>query len=74
MTKKKELIWVYPPNNWTSNFNGTFVYGWSNPKAKLYVSVETLHATSLRQIKIFPNGNFAQTIKLPDKKNVISLI
>ena len=74
MTKKKELIWVYPPNNWVSNFNRTFVYGWCNPKAKLYISVETLRAMSLRQIKIFPNGNFAQTIKLPHKKNVIKLI
>jgi len=74
MTKKKELIWVYPPNNWISNYNKTFVYGWSNPKAKLFVSVETLHVTSLQRVKIFPNGNFAQTIKLPKKKNIVKLI
>lgn len=75
MTKKKQLIWVYPPNNRTSNFNKTFVYGWCNPKAKLFVSVETLHATSLlRRIRIFPNGNFAQTVKLPHKKNIVQLI
>ncbi len=74
MTKKKELIWVYPQNNWVSNFNKTFVYGWCNPKAKLFVSVETLRATSLRRVKIFPNGNFAQTVKLPHKKNVVRLI
>ncbi|OGI07589.1 MAG: hypothetical protein A3I68_00285 [Candidatus Melainabacteria bacterium RIFCSPLOWO2_02_FULL_35_15] len=72
--KNKNLIWVYPPNNWISNFNKTFIYGWCNPKAKLFVSVEMLRATSLRRVKIFPNGNFAQTVKLPNKKNIVKLI
>ena len=84
MTKKKELIWVYPPNNWVSNFNKTFVYGWCNPKTKLFVSVvgaDRCVCPGRKQgkhiglpIQIFPNGNFAQTIKLPHKKNVIKLI
>jgi N-acetylmuramoyl-L-alanine amidase len=82
MTKKKQLSWVYPQNNWVSNFNKTFVYGWCNPKAKLFVSVlgeaglkpACTKPASPKEIKIFPNGNFAQTIKLPHKKNVIKLI
>ena len=75
MTKKKELIWVYPPNNWVSNFNRTFVYGWCNPKAKLFVAIMGKHAgLPVQPIRIFPNGNFAQTIKLPKKKNVVRLI
>ena len=75
MTKKKELIWVYPPNNWVSNFNRTFVYGWCNPKAKLFVSILGKHTgLPVQPVRIFPNGNFAQTIKSPNKKNVVSLI
>ncbi len=84
MTKKnKNLIWVYPPNNWVSNFNKTFVYGSSNPRAKLFVSVEVDQRVCPDikwgkhiglPIQIFPNGNFAQVIKLPKKKNVVSLI
>ncbi|MBI3591178.1 MAG: N-acetylmuramoyl-L-alanine amidase [Candidatus Melainabacteria bacterium] len=74
-TRNINLTWVYPPNNWVSNYQETFIYGWSNPKAKLFVSVETSHATSLqRPIKIFSNGNFAQKIKLPYKKSTIRLI
>lgn len=74
--KNKHLIWVYPPNNWISNFNKTFVYGWSDPKTKLLVSVEAgfKPACVRKKIRIFPNGNFAQTIKLPNKKNVVKLI
>lgn len=74
MTKQKQLIWVYPQNNWISNFSKTFIYGWCDPKAKLFVSVETLQATFLQPVKIFPNGNFAQTIKLSGKKNIVKLI
>ena len=66
MNKGKNLIWIYPPNGWVSNFDKTFVYGWSNPKAKLFVNAQ--------KIKIFRNGNFAQTIKLPNRKNVVRLI
>ncbi|MBI2996786.1 MAG: N-acetylmuramoyl-L-alanine amidase [Candidatus Melainabacteria bacterium] len=67
MTKqKKDLIWVYPPDNWVSNFNKTFVYGWCNPRAKLFVQS--------KQIRIPSNGNFAQVIQLPKKKNVIQLV
>ena len=73
MVKNKNLIWVYPRNNWISNYHKTFVYGWSNPKAKLFVLVGNGPDHSL-QVKIFPNGNFAQVIKLPYKKNVVSLI
>ena len=76
--KNKNLTWVYPPNNWISNFNKTFVYGWCNPKAKLFVSVTGSARAGLKpaptEIKIFPNGNFAQTIKLPGKKNIVKLI
>lgn len=72
MTKRKELTWVYPQNNWISNFNKTFVYGWCNPKAKLFVSYRG--KPMCLPIQIFPNGNFAQTIQLPHKKNVIRLI
>ena len=70
MTKKKQLIWVYPPNNWISDCNKTFVYGWSNPKAKLFV----VSKEAKEKIKVFLNGNFAQTVKLPKKKNTIKLI
>ena len=66
MRDKKKLIWVYPPNNWKSASNKTFVYGWSDPTAKLFVNE--------KKIKIFPNGNFAQTIKLPKKENIVRLI
>ncbi len=65
----KNLIWVYPPNNWISNYKRTFVYGWVKPKTKLFISVETLH----QQIKVFPNGNFAQMVKLPFKNGNIQL-
>ena len=71
MTKKKNLTWVYPRNNWVSNFNKTFVYGWCNPKTRLFISC---NGNSMQPIKIFPNGNFAQTIKLPHKKNQVRLI
>ena len=83
MTKKKNLIWVYPPNGWVSNFNKTFVYGWCNPKAKLFVSAgaDQSFYPNIKQgkhiglpIQVFPNGNFAQTINLPNKKNVIRLV
>ena len=63
---KKTLVWVYPQDNWVSNCNKTFVYGWSHPKAKLFVND--------KKIKIFPNGNFAQTIKLPKKENIVRLV
>ena len=73
--KNKNLIWVYPRNNWVSNFKKTFVYGWCNPKAKLFVSSGGVYCnTPVQKIKIFPNGNFAKTIKLPHEKNVIRLI
>ncbi len=81
----KKMIWVYPPNNWVSNYNETFVYGWCEPKAKLFVeagfppevgppSAEKPACTKPIPVRIFPNGNFAQSIKLPDKKNIVSLI
>lgn len=70
-TKNTNLIWVYPPNNWVSDYKQTFVYGWSNPKAKLFVSGQS---NKLQPIKIFPNGNFAQVIKSPHKKNVVKLV
>ena len=62
----RKLIWVYPPNGWKSTSNKTFVYGWSDPDAQLFVND--------KKIKIFPNGNFAQTIKLPKKKNTVRLV
>ena len=81
---KKNLIWVYPRNNWVSNFNKTFVYGWCNPKARLFISVVGVDQRVYPDVKqakhiglpiqIFPNGNFAKTIKLPHKKNVVRLI
>ena len=64
--KTQSLTWVYPPNNWISNYYETFVYGSCNPKARLFVEKT--------KIKIFPNGNFAQKIKLPQKKNIVRLI
>jgi N-acetylmuramoyl-L-alanine amidase len=74
--KDKNLTWVYPPNGWVSDFNQTFVYGHTNPKAKLYVEIGSIHELTIRKIKIkiFPNGNFAQVIKLPYKKNAIRMI
>ena len=71
---KKQLIWIYPPNKWISNFNKTFVYGFSNPRARLYVLVRALRRSALTKIKIFPNGNFAQAVKLPKKENKIQLV
>lgn len=64
----KSIIWVYPPNNWVSNYNKTFIYGWCDPKTRLFVSVKEA------KVKIFPNGNFAQSIRLPSTKNKIKLI
>ena len=66
--KNTDLIWVYPPNKWTSNYKQTFIYGWSNPKAKLFVE------NIKQKIKVHPSGNFAQIIKLPDKKNIVKLV
>ena len=71
--KIKDLIWVYPSNNWVSNYHKTFIYGWSSSKAKLFVLVGNGRDHSL-QVKIFPNGNFTQAIKLPGKKNIVRLI
>ncbi len=70
-SKQSSLIWVYPPNNWISNFNQTFIYGSTNPKSKLFYQVDN---SKEKKIKIFKNGNFAQVIKLPAKKNNIQLI
>ena len=64
--KSKILKWVYPPSGWISNYKKTFVYGCANPKAKLFVND--------KKIKIFSNGNFVKTIKLPKKKNVVRLV
>lgn len=69
--KNKNLIWVYPSNNWVSHFNKTFIYGSCNPIAKLYVSI---NQGKEERVKVLPNGNFAQTIKLSNKKNTITLI
>lgn len=84
MTKKdKSLIWVYPPDKWVTGFSKTFVYGYSNPKAKLFVHVgaDLCICPDIKQgkhiglpVQIFPNGNFAKVINLPYKKNIIKLI
>lgn len=80
MTK---LIWVYPPDNWQSKSNKTFVYGWCNPRAKLFVHVgaDLCVCPKIREgkhigllVQIFPNGNFAKVIKLPKRKNVVRLV
>jgi len=71
INKDKNLSWVYPPDKWISDFNQTFVYGNVNPKAKLFIEVASFKRLN---IKVFPNGNFAQVVKLPFKKNVIKLI
>lgn len=68
--KNTDLIWVYPPNKWTSNYKQTFIYGWSNPKAKLFIEIKN----KKQKIKVHSNGNFAQVIKLSDKKNTVKLI
>lgn len=69
---KKSLVWVYPPNNWKSEFTSSFIYGYSNPDAKLFVK----HSINekLKPVKVFPNGNFAQKIKLIQGKNEILLL
>ncbi|OGI20673.1 MAG: hypothetical protein A3B68_09005 [Candidatus Melainabacteria bacterium RIFCSPHIGHO2_02_FULL_34_12] len=67
---KKSLIWVYPPNKWISNCNKTFVYGWTKPGCRLYAVCKG----KIKKIKVFPNGNFAQKIKLPQKKNIVQLV
>lgn len=72
--KNTNLKWVYPPNKWRSNSNKTFIYGWSNPKAKLLISLGAGLKPAPTKVKIFPNGNFAKSIKLPYKKNVVRLI
>lgn len=75
LKKKKKssvLEWVYPPNNWKTHFNRTFIYGFSNPQAKLFVASDEYLIPE--KVKIFPNGNFAQVIKLPNVQNIIKLI
>lgn len=73
--KNNKLIWVYPPNNWRSTYRKTFVYGWSDPRARLFFIIKgNLKPASMARIKIFPNGNFARSIKLPFKQNIIQLI
>ena len=74
MRNEKQLIWIYPPNNWISNFKRTFVYGSSDPRAKLFISTEAGLAPAMQKIKIFPNGNFAKVIKLPNKTNIIKMV
>lgn len=69
---KKFLKWVYPPNNWKTPYNKTFVYGSSDPKAKLFVLSDEYLVPE--KIRIFPNGNFAKSIKLPNIENKIKLI
>ncbi len=70
--QNQSLIWVYPPNNWHANSNKTFVYGHAKPDSKLFVSSDEYLVPE--RIKIFPNGNFARSIKLPDLINNIKLI
>jgi N-acetylmuramoyl-L-alanine amidase len=76
MTRKNQqnqsLIWVYPPNNWHADSNKTFVYGHADPYSKLFVSSDEYLVPE--RIKIFPNGNFAKNIKLPNLINNIKLI
>lgn len=66
------LVWVYPPNNWESTSNKTFVYGYSDPRARLFV--QTDEYLMPERINIFPNGNFAKIIKLPTLQNTVKLI
>ena len=70
--KSKMLVWVYPPNNWKSSSHKTFVYGSSDPHARLFVSTDEY--LTPERIKIFPNGNFAKVINLPNVKNNVQLI
>lgn len=76
--KDKKLTWVYPLNNHSTICAQTFIYGYSNPKAELYIEIEQKQrageSESRRKIKVFPNGNFAQVVKLPFKRNVIRLV
>lgn len=74
--KDKSLIWVYPPNKWVSEYNQTFIYGWSKPGLKLYVKVSGKNSTNqkIRKVKVFKNGNFAQVVKLSNKENKIFLV
>ena len=70
--QNQSLIWVYPPDSWYTTSNKTFVYGYADPNKKLFVSSDEYLVPE--RIKIFPNGNFARSIKLPDLTNNIKLI
>lgn len=79
--KDKSLIWVYPSNDYTSECSQTFIYGYSNPKAELFCQVEACYGMHYKsnkakktKVKVFPNGNFAQVVKLPFKKNAIQMV
>lgn len=77
--KAKNLVWVYPLNTGRSDSKKTFVYGYSNPKANLYVQVGTCRGKSFiwkkeEKVKVFSNGNFAQNISLIKKSNKVRLI
>lgn len=70
LNKDKKLVWVYPLNNHISEYKQTFVYGYSNPKAKLYLE----QGKKSTPVKVFSNGNFAQIVKLPLKNNTIKMV
>ena len=71
-TPNRKLIWVYPPNKWRSNSHKTFVYGYCDPRARLFVSVDDY--LTPERINTFPNGNFAKVTKLPNVENNVRLI
>ena len=69
-TKEKTLIWVYPPHKWVTDCKQTFVYGWVKPDSELFIKCNRLE----KSVKTFPNGNFAQVVKLPYKENILQLV
>lgn len=70
--KDSSLIWVYPPNKWKSGSSRTFIYGYSSPIAKLFVSTDEYRTP--QQVNVCPNGNFAMVINLPGVENIVKLI
>lgn len=71
-TQSSSLIWVYPPNDWQSSSSKTFVYGYSNPRARLFVQCDEY--LTPERINVFPSGNFAKVISLPNVENTVRLI
>lgn len=69
--KSKNLIWVYPENKYKIPGNKSFIYGYAKPKSKLFLQINDSKPS---KIKLFSNGNFAQSFSVQKKENIVKLI